>query len=70
MSSWQNTSTKATIIDFVSRITDAKHPDYVPPVERIATFDNDGTLWTEQTLYFQLTFALERLKTLAKDHPE
>ncbi|MCJ8318086.1 MAG: haloacid dehalogenase-like hydrolase [Colwellia sp.] len=70
MSSWQNTLTKATIIDFVNRVTDTKHLDYVPLDKRIATFDNDGTLWTEQTLYFQLTFALERLKSIEKDHPE
>ena len=45
-------------------------PDFVPPAERIATFDNDGTLWAEQPMYFQLAFALDRVKALAPQHPE
>ncbi|NQW53230.1 MAG: haloacid dehalogenase-like hydrolase, partial [Rhodospirillales bacterium] len=58
------------IVDFVARVTDKSSPHYVPPQSRIATFDNDGTLWAEQPLYFQLTFALDRVKTLAPKHPE
>lgn len=68
--SWRNTPTKQTIIEFVKRVTDPSHLDYVPPKKRVATFDNDGTLWTEQTLYFQIIFALDRIKLLAKNHPE
>jgi hypothetical protein len=51
-------------------VTKADGPDYVPPADRIAAFDNDGTLWSEQPLYFQLMFALDRIKTMAPDHPE
>ncbi|UZE96319.1 HAD family hydrolase [Alkalimarinus alittae] len=68
--SWKEGPTKATIIDFVKRVTDPKSDDFVPPSERIATTDNDGTLWSEQPLYFQGLWALDRIKALAKDHPE
>ena len=51
-------------------MTDPKSPDYVPPPARIAVFDNDGTLWSEQPLYIQLAFALDRVKALAPEHPE
>jgi len=55
---------------FVERVTKPASPDFVEPARRIATFDNDGTLWAEQPLYFQFLFALERVKTLAPQHPE
>ena len=57
-------------MDFVAKVTKEGSPDFVPPAERIATFDNDGTLWAEQPLYFQLLFALDRVKALAPQHPE
>jgi hypothetical protein len=68
--SWNEGSTKAAIIGFVARVTTEDTPDFVAPAERIATFDNDGTLWTEQPLYFQLAFALDSVKALASKHPE
>jgi phosphoglycolate phosphatase-like HAD superfamily hydrolase len=68
--SWNDGPTKQSIIDFVTRVTDKGGPDYVAPPERIATFDNDGTLWVEQPLYTQFVFALDRVKTLAPKHPE
>ncbi|QAB14275.1 HAD family hydrolase [Hydrogenovibrio thermophilus] len=68
--SWQNTPTKQAIIAFVEDITDPKSPNFVPVPERIATFDNDGTLWAEQPMYAQLFFAIDRLKALAPKHPE
>ena len=57
-------------MDFVTRVTDPASPGFVPEAERIATFDNDGTLWAEQPLYFQLFFAIDRVKALAPEHPE
>jgi hypothetical protein len=68
--SWNDTSPKKAIFDFVERVTKQGSPDFVPEAERIATFDNDGTLWAEQPLYFQLLFALYRVKVLASKHPE
>ncbi len=68
--SWNDTATKKAIVTFVERVTKPGSPDLVPPAERIATFDNDGTLWAEQPLYFQLAFALDRVKALAPMHPE
>ncbi|TWT76796.1 haloacid dehalogenase-like hydrolase [Planctomycetes bacterium CA13] len=68
--SWNDGPTKAAIVDFVKRVTTEGGPDYVKPAERIATFDNDGCLWSEKPFYFQLAFAIDRIKTLAKDHPE
>ena len=68
--SWNKTPTKAAIIDFVDRVTDEDSADFVPIPERIATFDNDGNLWAEQPVYFQLIFALDRIKAMADDHPE
>ncbi len=62
--SWNDGATRSAILDFVARVT-AAGPDYVPPEERIAVFDNDGTLWSEQPVYFQLAFALERGRALA-----
>src|SRR5215510_807154 len=68
--SWGDTGPKKAIVDFVGRVTKEGSPDFVPPAERIATFDNDGTLWAEQPMYFQLAFALDRVKALAPQHPE
>jgi phosphoglycolate phosphatase-like HAD superfamily hydrolase len=68
--SWNDTAPKNAIVGFVERVTKQGSPDFVPPPERIATFDNDGTLWAEQPMYFQLAFALERVKALSSQHPE
>ena len=68
--SWNDGAAKKSIIDFVARVTTQGGPDFVPPAERIATFDNDGTLWCEQPMYFQLAFAFDRVKALAPQHPE
>jgi phosphoserine phosphatase len=68
--SWNGGAAKKAIVDFVGRVTKEGGPDYVPPPERIATFDNDGTLWSEQPAYVQLAFALDRVKALAPKHPE
>ncbi|WP_436162660.1 HAD family hydrolase [Mesorhizobium sp. LjRoot246] len=68
--SWNEGAAKAAILDFIRRTTAPGGPDFVPVSERIATFDNDGTLWTEQPFYFQLAFALDRVKALAPTHPE
>ena len=70
LSSWNGGPTKQTIVDFVARVTKEGSPDLVPVPERIATFDNDGTLWAEQPMYFQFFFALHRVKALAPQHPE
>jgi hypothetical protein len=68
--SWNDGATKQAILDFVAAVTREGSPDFVPPAERIATFDNDGTLWVEHPMYTQLAFALDRVKTLAPQHPE
>jgi hypothetical protein len=68
--SWNEGPAKARIVAFVRAVTEQGGKDYVPPAERIATFDNDGTLWAEQPMYFQLLFALDRVKALAPQHPE
>ncbi len=68
--SWNEGATKDSIINFVDAITDKNSPDFVPKAERIATFDNDGCLWSEKPIYFQLYFAMDRIKTLAPKHPE
>ncbi|GGH72548.1 HAD family hydrolase [Phaeocystidibacter marisrubri] len=68
--SWNDSERKTKIMDFVSNITDPNHPDFVPVADRIATFDNDGTLWSEQPVYFQLLFAVDRILYLAPQHPE
>ena len=68
--SWRDGKSKQAIMEFVARVTLPGSPDFVPEPERIATFDNDGTLWAEQPAYFQLLFALDRVKTLAPQHPE
>ena len=68
--SWNDTGPKKAIITFVEKMTKEGSPDFVPVAERIATFDNDGTLWAEQPMYFQFFFALDRVKALAPQHPE
>ena len=68
--SWNDGATKQSILDFVAAVTSEGSPDFVPPAERIATFDNDGTLWVEHPMYTQLAFALDRVKALAPQHPE
>jgi hypothetical protein len=68
--SWNDGATKQAIVSFVQRVTDKDGKDYVLPEDRIATFDNDGTLWVEQPIYTQLAFALDRVKALAPEHPE
>ena len=68
--SWNDTAPRKAIVAFVERVTKQGSPDFVPPAERIATLDNDGTLWAEQPLYFQLLFAIDRIKALAPQHPE
>src|SRR6188508_2671640 len=68
--SWNEGHAKQSIVEFVARVTTAGGPDFIPSAERIATFDNDGTLWAEQPLYFQLLFAIDRVKVLAPQHPE
>jgi hypothetical protein len=70
LASWNDGKAKQSIVDFVAKVTKKGSPDFVPPAERIATFDNDGTLWAEQPMYFQLFFALDRVKALAPQHPE
>lgn len=67
---WSDRAAKARIVDFVQAVTDPANPDFVPPPERIAVFDNDGTLWSEKPAYFQLLFALDRVRELAPQHPE
>jgi phosphoglycolate phosphatase-like HAD superfamily hydrolase len=68
--SWNDGPAKQSIVAFVATVTKEGAPDFVPPAERIAVFDNDGTLWAEQPMYFQLLFALDRVKVLAPQHPE
>jgi len=68
--SWNDTAPKKAIVDFVEKVTKEGSPDFVPVAERIATFDNDGTLWAEQPIYFEVLFALDRIKALAPKHPE
>jgi phosphoglycolate phosphatase-like HAD superfamily hydrolase len=68
--SWNDGPAKKFITEFVAKVTKEGSPDFVPPEQRIATFDNDGTLWCEQPMYFQFLFALDRVKALAPQHPE
>jgi hypothetical protein len=68
--SWNDGKTRQAIEAFVERVTTPGSADFVPPAERIAVFDNDGTLWSEQPMYVQLAFALDRVKALAPEHPE
>jgi phosphoglycolate phosphatase-like HAD superfamily hydrolase len=68
--SWNDGPVKQSILEFVAKVTQQGGPDFVPPPERIATFDNDGTLWCEQPVYIQAIFAFDRIKALAELHPE
>ncbi|MBK9965791.1 MAG: haloacid dehalogenase-like hydrolase [Holophagales bacterium] len=68
--SWNDGAAKKAVVGFVERVTKAGSPSFVAPAERIAVFDNDGTLWSEQPMYVQLAFALDRVKALAPQHPE
>jgi len=68
--SWNDRAARKSIVEFVARVTKAGTPDFVPAAERVAVFDNDGTLWGEQPMYFQLLFALDRVRELAPKHPE
>ncbi|GLU29815.1 HAD family hydrolase [Brucella sp. NBRC 12950] len=70
LASWNDVKSRQQIVDFVDKVTKEGSKDYVAPADRIAVFDNDGTLWTEQPYYFQLAFMLDRVKALAPDHPE
>jgi hypothetical protein len=70
LASWTDGPARKAIVEFVRATTEKTSADYVPPGERIATFDNDGTLWAEQPMYVQAMFALDRVKTLAPQHPE
>ncbi len=68
--SWRDTAPKKAIITFVEKVTKEGTPDFVPAPQRIATFDNDGTLWSEQPMYFQIFFLIDRVRALAPQHPE
>ncbi len=68
--SWNDGTSKKSIVEFVNKVTTEGGPDFVPPAERIAVFDNDGTLWSEQPMYFQLFFVMDRVKAMAPEHPE
>jgi hypothetical protein len=68
--SWNEGPVKNAIITFVMRTATMGSPEYIPVADRIATFDNDGTLWTEQPIYTQFAFALDRVRVLAPQHPE
>lgn len=68
--SWNDGPNKQAIIEFVTKTTDQNQASFIPPARRIATFDNDGTLWSEQPLYFQAIYIFDRIKELAPEHPE
>ena len=68
--SWNDGKSKQSIIAFVEKTTEEGSPDFVPPEQRIATFDNDGTLWAEKPIYFQLLYAIDKVKEMAPQHPE
>ena len=68
--SWNDNNVKRSILDFVTRVSTEGGGEFVPPIERIAVFDNDGTLWCERPIQFQLLFALDRLDRLAADKTE
>ena len=70
LQSWNDSAAKRAIIEFVGRVTREGSPDFVPVSERIATFDNDGTLWAEKPLPFQVLFAFDRVKVMAPQHPD
>lgn len=68
--SWNESKSKAEIINFVEKVTNPNSPEFVPVVDRVATFDNDGTLWTEQPIYFQFAFAIDVAKAMVAKNPE
>jgi hypothetical protein len=68
--SWNDGPAKRSVVSFVERVTKEGGPDFVPAADRIATFDNDGTLWSEQPYYVQVAYALDRIKALSATHPE
>lgn len=68
--SWNESKNKQAIIQFVEKTTNKTSKDYLPPEKRIATFDNDGTLWSEKPLYFQLLYVFDRIKKQSSVHPE
>ena len=68
--SWNEGPSKQSIMSFVAAVTKEGSAEFVPPAERVATFDNDGTLWAEQPMYFQFLFAIDRVKSMAPAHPE
>lgn len=70
LASWRDGQAKRAIIDFVVAVTAEGGPSYVAPDDRLAVFDNDGTLWSERPAYFQLLFALDRVREMAPEHPE
>jgi hypothetical protein len=70
LASWNDGAARRRIVEFVARVTASGSPDFVRPAERIAVFDNDGTLWAEQPLYFQALFAFDRIKALAPKNPQ
>lgn len=70
LASWNDSESRNAIVDFVERTTTLGSDDYVPANERIAVFDNDGTLWAEQPIYFQVAYMFDRIKELAPEHPE
>ena len=68
--SWKESASKAAIVAFVNKVTRIGSPEFVPVAERVAVFDNDGTLWSEKPIYFQLMFTIDRVQQLASQHPE
>jgi phosphoserine phosphatase len=68
--SWSDGAARKSLIEFIARVTKKGRPEFVPPMERIAVFDNDGTLWAEQPFYFQGLFVFDRVRALASQHPE
>lgn len=70
LASWNDGPSRAAIVDFVTAVTQPGSPDFVPAEERIAVFDNDGTLWSEQPMYFEVLFAMDEVRAQAPSHPE
>ena len=68
--SWNDGAAKKSIIEFVAKVTKKRGPEFIPAMERIAVFDNDGTLWAEQPFYFQRLFVFDRVRALVSEHPE
>ncbi|MEE4191768.1 MAG: HAD family hydrolase [Halieaceae bacterium] len=70
LSNWRDSASRSAIVEFVEAVSREDSPDFVPAAERIAVFDNDGTLWAEQPAYFQLFFALDRVRAMSAEHPD